>query len=268
MVCLAKNILDSMSIKIKYFGASDVGRVRRKNEDAWGAIPEGNVFILADGMGGHRAGDVAAKEAVDALRTILKQKLKEAPHEKEDPMLFKQFVYEAIKDVNAIVYSISTSDSRYRGMGTTLCCLCLLPNSAILAHVGDSRIYLQRGGRLSLLTKDHSLAHELFDLGQLDDEQVGRFTHKNIITKAIGNEKEVEPTLDMTAIDPDDLFLICSDGLTDMVSKEEIQDILRSAPSIEEGGRALINAALQNGGIDNVTVILVKVENNGTNLPR
>lgn len=244
-----------MKFKISYAGQTDPGLVRKNNEDAWGAVEKEYFFALADGMGGHRAGDVAAHEAIDAVCSIMRSE----HHEKDRIADLRHHLYQTIREVNAIVYSISVSNSSLRGMGTTLCCLQVHPEGVVYGHVGDSRIYRLRDHRLLLLTKDHSLMHELIDLGQLEHEESVQFGHRNVITKAIGSDLEVEPTVDVIDFKKGDLFLLCSDGLTDMLPEGEILLHLNQKAPLSEIAENLVEAANHAGGHDNITVVLVKI---------
>jgi protein phosphatase len=144
-------------------------------------------------------------------------------------------------------------------MGTTLCCLSFHPEGLIYAHVGDSRIYRLRQGQLEQLTQDHSLLRELIELGQLSEQQAEEFLYKNIITKAIGTELSVEPSVAQTNLEEGDVLLMCTDGLTDLVCRKEMQELLNRYPE-EEAVQMLVGKAKENGGYDNITIILVKVK--------
>ncbi|MEI8365922.1 MAG: Stp1/IreP family PP2C-type Ser/Thr phosphatase [Parachlamydiaceae bacterium] len=244
--------------KILSVGRSDIGLVRLNNEDAWDELPAIGLYILADGMGGHQAGEVAAKETIEALCRIIKRKyssIKNAPIAE-----VRELVRQAIIHVNKLIYRLGRTKPELRGMGTTLCCLLFHREGVVLAHVGDSRIYRLRGSKLELLTRDHSLLCQLIDLGQLNPQQASDFLYKNIITKAIGTEPKVEPTVDSKRVLRGDLFLMCSDGLTDPLACEEIASILKSTTPLEITAEQLIHGALEKGGRDNITVVLAFVE--------
>lgn len=249
-----------MQLEVESAGISDVGLVRHNNEDVWGQLEQYYFYALADGMGGHRAGEVAAKEAVDALLQIVKKKFSEISPEKQTLQEMRDLVHDAIVDVNSIVYAISTSNSAYRGMGTTLCCIAVHPTGVIYAHVGDSRIYCLTDGHLKQLTDDHTLAYELIDAGRLDRDKAAGFLYKNIITKSIGNEPFVEPSVASATLHGQDTFLICSDGLTDMLTPPEIQKIMLHAKDAKSCVEDLVDAAKSSGGIDNITVVVIKIK--------
>ena len=246
--------------RILSYGLTEIGLVRRKNEDAWAEIPDSSFYCLADGMGGHPAGDVAAKEAVDALCRICKQRIGEESWQESPFKAVERFLKEAIQEVNAVVYAVAASDSKLRGMGTTLCALHMQSDRAIYGHVGDSRIYRLRDRKLERLTQDHSLAHELLGLGQLKEDDLELFAHKNIITKSIGNDPVIEPTVGSSPLLKGDLYLLCTDGITDMLGLQEMEKILNRTSSIEEKGQDLVSAAMLKGGHDNATVVLVQAE--------
>jgi PPM family protein phosphatase len=239
-------------------GLSDMGLVRQNNEDVWGEVPALNLLVLADGMGGHRAGEVAAQEAVTTLCRTVKRRI--AASKKPTLADFQELLKRSIVYVNSQVYQLSRSHYDLRGMGTTLCCLLFHPEGLAFAHVGDSRIYRWRQSVLEQLTKDHSLLRDLVDQGQLNDTQAIDFLYKNIITKAIGTELKVEPSLQITDVEAEDLYLMCSDGLSDLLDANEIAQILNTAPSPHEAAQALIDKANEAGGKDNITVVIAKIQ--------
>ncbi|MFZ0565201.1 MAG: Stp1/IreP family PP2C-type Ser/Thr phosphatase [Chlamydiales bacterium] len=251
-----------VAFQFDYIGMSDVGLVREQNEDIWAAFPEIGVFLLADGMGGHASGEIAAKEAVD----FLSQLIREWDPSKETTLeLGLTFFREAVQKMNHHIFQESQADPSLKGMGTTLCALHFFKFYAILAHVGDSRIYLQRGSKLNRLTEDHSLVSELVEMEAMKAEDAQTFPYKHVLTRAIGTHPVVEPTLNSIIVEPHDLFMLCSDGLTNYVSDKEIAETLATNDSLKAKGQQLINAANNQGGGDNITLILVDVVND---LPR
>ncbi|MBA3957517.1 MAG: Stp1/IreP family PP2C-type Ser/Thr phosphatase [Parachlamydiaceae bacterium] len=242
-----------MAYKITAVGLSDRGLVRATNEDVWGEVPDLHLYVLADGMGGHQAGEVAAREAVNGICRLAK-KIKKSITLYEARDAFDTI----IKQVNTSIYQLSKSDEHLKGMGTTICCMQFRDKSAVYGHVGDSRIYLLRKQKLELLTADHSLMRELMDLGQLSESQAGDFLYKNILTKAIGTEPNVDPSVYTCEVESGDTFLLCSDGLSDPLSEEDIQTIINNAPSLEEAVRVLIAHAKYRGGYDNITAVLIQ----------
>lgn len=260
-----------MPFSIAHYGLSDIGCVRQKNEDVWDQIPEENFFVLADGMGGHRAGDVASKEAVRALLRIIKQRLHQLPEQRQSCQEVARIMRIAMEEVNRIIYDLSKTEEEWRGMGTTLCCAHLQPEGLVYGHVGDSRIYRCRGGILQQLTDDHSLLRDLIQRGQIrQDQPRDTFAYKNIITKAIGTEPIVEPSVSVTDIRDQDMLLMCTDGLSDLLSADEIQQTLQTAQSLRQAAHQLVSSAKQRGGTDNVTVVLLKAQgtHEAAHLPR
>lgn len=243
-----------MLYQVSVYCVSDVGLIRQNNEDSCKLLKDVNFFVLADGMGGHQAGEIASKEAVERLCALFKERFDPSKNLAQIEQLIKQL----IKEVNLSVYRIGCENNEFRGMGTTLCCVFFHPEGVIYGHVGDSRIYRFHQGQLEQLTQDHSLVRELIDLGQLSEQQAHEFMYKNIITKAIGTEPYVEPSVAHVSYKPGDMIMMGTDGLTDLVSFAEIQNIMDQGPD-EEIANLLVEKAKQKGGYDNITVILVKV---------
>lgn len=247
-----------MSYKLSSCGLTHVGLVRQNNEDYWDQIPALQFFALADGMGGHRAGEIASKEAVLALMDILNKTIG-TKLESLDLSEMHGIIQYAIEYANQTIYKMSTKESDLRGMGTTLCCLLFSQQGLVYAHVGDSRIYRLRDKKLDQLTKDDSLIRQLSDAGQMGDCCGGESAYKGIITKAIGTEKGVDPSVHITELMDGDVYLMCTDGLSDMLSFQEIEKILNSYSDVQEAANALVSRAKEKGGYDNITVVLAKV---------
>lgn len=248
-----------MPAKVVAYGLSDIGLVRQNNEDVWLEMPEERFYILADGMGGHQAGEIAAKEAVVALSDAFKKAFKKGSKATKDLVDAQHYIEKGIQHANNVVYKMSRIHESLRGMGTTLCCIYFHEQGLVIGHVGDSRIYRLRGKELVQLTEDHSLLRELVEQGQLSEQQAGDFLYKNIITKAIGTEPFVEPTVNLEDVEKGDKFLMASDGLTDLLSSEEIETILNEIPDNQQAAKQLVSAAKSNGGHDNITVLLIEV---------
>jgi serine/threonine protein phosphatase PrpC len=227
-------------------GRSDVGRQRSANEDSLVVRPP--LFAVADGMGGARAGEVASAVAVEAVETA---------RESGEPA--EAQLAGIVRDANRRIYDLAVADESRRGMGTTLTLAKVHDGEVSLAHVGDSRAYRMRDGELSQLTRDHSLVAELERSGQITPEAAEHHPQRSIITRALGPEPDVEVDTYTLAGRDGDLFLICSDGLTSMISDEEVTSILRSAESLDAAAEALVRAANQSGGKDNITVILFRL---------
>lgn len=239
-----------MPIKVESFGLSDIGRVRSNNEDVWKALPEKHFYSLADGMGGHNAGEVASSFALQCMCDLINT-LKTQPTIEEACLLLR----EAMTKANTKVYNSAKERSEYAGMGTTLSCFVIVDTHLIYAHVGDSRLYRYRD-KLDQLTEDHSLRHTLVSK---KEQAPPALLMRNVITRAIGNQPSILPDLGVIPVYPKDIFMLCSDGLSDYVEESKIASILASSLSLEEMGKTLVKAALEKGGNDNITLLLVKV---------
>ncbi len=256
----------SIAYKITSFGRSDIGLVRHNNEDVWDSLSEQKFYILADGMGGHRAGEVAARETVERLSRYIRQSPKINKGSLDEDV---EIILDLIQKVNQDVYLKARSDSDLRGMGTTLCCTYFHEKGVVFAHVGDSRIYRFHGKKLDQLTRDHSLVTEMIDLGELSAKNVDGVPYKNIITRAIGTEPIVKVSIGISEFAENDQFMMCSDGLSDLLSPKKIETILKSTQDLQSKVDQLIDAAIDLGGKDNITAVLMRVENNETkNLSR
>ena len=231
---------------VEQAGRTDVGRQRTANEDSLVVQPP--LFAVADGMGGAKAGEVASAVAVQAV---------EGARESGEPA--EAQLAEIVRDANRRIYDLAVADESRRGMGTTLTLAKVHGDEVSLAHVGDSRAYRLRDGELSQLTRDHSLVAELERSGQITPEAAEHHPQRSIITRALGPEPDVEVDTYTLAGRDGDVFLICSDGLTSMISDDEVGSILRSASTLDEAADALVRAANQSGGKDNITVILFRL---------
>jgi PPM family protein phosphatase len=248
--------LKEVSSKFSFAGRSDIGLVRSRNEDVWGVLEEAHFFALADGMGGHQAGDVASREALGHMMSVC-QALLAGPE--KTLIETSELIKTAVGEVNSHLYQFSKSSPQYFGMGTTLISLLFHSEGAIMAHVGDSRIYRMREGQCQLLTKDHSLFREMVDLGRVGEIWPSDFSYKNILTKAVGTDPRVVPTVTFCDYQRDDQFLLCSDGLTDALIAEQIGEILKEKLNLEEKVKKLIQEAKNGGSQDNITVVLIQV---------
>ena len=233
-----------------FFADSDTGRARRANEDAFFA--HAPVFAVADGMGGAQAGEVASRTVVDCLRRGLPDG--GSPEERLAALA---------EEANGLIHRKAAEDEQRAGMGTTLTAAYVDEDAVSFGHVGDSRAYLFRDGKLKQLTNDHSLVGEMVRRGKLTAEQAEEHPQRSIITRALGPEPAVEVDHMTTFARDGDVFLLCSDGLTSMVPDEQIERTLADAPDLQAAGQALIDAANGAGGRDNITVILFRVEEAG-----
>jgi len=238
---------------------TDRGVVREANQDAVAGEPEAGLVVLADGMGGANAGEVASGLAVDLL---MKQLV--AMRESTAQSVTRDELLEALHSVNSAIHDLAQQVPEYHGMGTTLVMGLLREDHLIYAHVGDSRLYRMHQGEFQALTCDHTLLQELVDLGEFSslDEALDAGVPKNVLSRAFGVEKAVEADIAELALSAGDLLLLCSDGLTNMLADNEIAGILH-AKDMDLMARvdALIAAACENGGADNISVILVRVIN-------
>lgn len=212
--------------------------------------------IVADGMGGHQAGDVASQMAVNAFRGALEQIAAKAElTEEEGKMLIRQ----AISEANEAIYAMASSDERLHNMGTTIVAALLRANNAIIGHVGDSRAYRVTREAILPLTLDHSLVNELVKSGQLTEEEAARHPRRNVLTRAIGTDPLVEIDVQALVWSPEDVLMLCSDGLTNMVSEQQMHAaVVNEELELEAKADHLIELALEAGGDDNITVVLLQ----------
>lgn len=241
------------------YGISDIGLVRTNNEDSWAGLPHCKFFVLADGMGGHLAGEVASRETVQRLSLRVEELYDDSLISNYSSDEWAEKLEEAILRVNREVYNLSIQSERYAGMGTTLACLLLTQENLIYAHIGDSRIYRLRKNELTKLTLDHSLRQEMLRKGEFKGKASGKPPLKNIITRAVGTHAFVEPDIEIGKLAEGDIYFLCSDGLSDELSTEEMRSILLEAKTIKEASDSLVAAAKARGGSDNITVVMVEV---------
>ena len=255
-------------MRINYAAKTDVGMKRDNNEDNLLVFPEQNVFAVFDGMGGHAAGEVASAIAVNEVKEFFTFTGKDedatwpfkADHERTYD---ENRTVTAIKLANQRIIEQSEQDGAKKNMGTTAVMVHFVERNgsgaqALIAHVGDSRVYLFRDGRLQRVTIDHSLVEEYLRLGKITAEEAKTFPQKNIILRALGQQKIVDVEVNAFQPHPGDIFMLCSDGLSGMVSDEMMQAILQKTSGLDAAAKKLIDTANANGGIDNVTVILAQ----------
>jgi len=245
-----------------------VGRKRKRNEDSYVIAPEVGLFAVADGMGGHNAGDVASQKAIEVMRGFVEGHAGTLAAFADDPSPDRgaaaaRVVEEAIQSACATIYRMSEGDVRLRGMGTTFVCLVVAGERAVVAHVGDSRLYLFRKGSLHALTEDHTLVHEQIKAGAITPENAKNSPFKGVLTRALGAHESVQ--VDSLVVDllPGDAFLLCSDGLYGYFEEDELAARFASA-AVDEGlAAALVAAANERGGRDNITALVVSAEDAG-----
>jgi protein phosphatase len=232
---------------MKFAACTDVGRVRKGNEDAF--LTAKNLFAVADGMGGHMAGEVASSLALEGLQKEVERGAKTDPEE---------LLLRAAQLANQTVFKNSLGKSDLQGMGTTLTAALKVGRKLIFAHVGDSRAYLLRTGELVQLTQDHSVVAEMVRRGKLKPEEAESHPARSILTRALGTEPRVEIDLLSQDTQKGDRILLCTDGLTSMVSRDRVREIASRAHPLEEICEELVAQANANGGEDNITVVLVE----------
>ncbi len=242
---------------IELFAAVDPGRARSNNEDSVATDDGVALAVLADGMGGYNAGEVASSMATSFIRTELGRWLREASKQASDAEV-RRAMDICVDNANRAIFNASTSNPQYAGMGTTLVVAVFRDDRVLLGHVGDSRCYRLRAGKLQQVTRDHSLLQEQLDAGLITPEQAAFSSNKNLVTRAVGVEDSVLLETHQHDVLPGDVFLMCSDGLSDMLDDASIAQVLLAHDSLETRGRALIDAANDAGGKDNISVILAR----------
>lgn len=243
--------------------ATDPGMVRSHNEDSIGTDTDIGLTVLADGMGGYNAGEVASGIAVAMLTTEMKQALDSHEAHTVDgsgEILAEKFVRENSAKANAAIYQTAKSQPQYSGMGTTLVVALFFDNRMTVGHIGDSRLYRLRDDALEQVTRDHSLLQEQIDSGMITKEQARYSQNKNLVTRAVGIDPEVETEIHTYPVKSGDIYLLCSDGLSDMVPDEEIHATLTTLQSnLSLAAKQLVQLANDCGGRDNISVILVRI---------
>jgi protein phosphatase len=242
----------------EFFSAIDTGRARSNNEDAVALDEAAALAVLADGMGGYNAGEVASGMLTTQLRNELGRWLQETAHAASDQEV-RRAMELCVGQANRAIFEAARANPQYAGMGTTLVMLVFRGGHVLSGHVGDSRAYRLRGAKLTRLTRDHSLLQEQIDAGLITPEQAAFSAYKNLVTRAVGVEERVLLETQLHDLQPGDLYLLCSDGLSDMLDDNAIAQILLAHTDLAQAGRALVDAANQAGGKDNIAVILARV---------
>lgn len=271
-------------VVVSVFGRTDVGRTREHNEDAFVVAdlstdnatlqpevrrhvlgPKGTLFMVADGMGGAAAGEIASAMAVEVVLGELREKW--IANETNDPEAFVRALRRATVAANQQIHTFAASHTEYRGMGTTATVAGLLGDTLYVAQVGDSRAYLVRDGVARQITKDQSLMQKLIEAGELTEEEAAQSERRNIILQALGPEPLIKIDLTHQKVRRGDLLVLCSDGLSGQVSKDEIARIVTDAPDLVAACKQLIDRANENGGPDNITVIAARFDGSRLNPP-
>jgi protein phosphatase len=250
-------------LRVEVAGETNVGMKRTHNEDNFSIVEESGLYIVADGMGGHASGEIASKMAVDSLREFFALTANDPertwPYKMDRSRGYEENrLVTGIKLANLRIFESAQNDTRQRGMGTTIVALFAVENGVYLAHVGDSRVYRMRDDRLEQLTEDHSLLNDYIKMKRLTPEEIANFPHKNVIVRALGMKDTVKVDTRLEQPRAGDVYLLCSDGLSGPVSDPDMLDILAGTRDLKTAASRLIAKANQNGGPDNVTVVLAR----------
>lgn len=255
----------SMKGKLAHVEITDTGRVRDHNEDSIGSIHEIGLWVLADGMGGYNAGEIASGIAVKTILDLVREACQREDRGEVDAAdgYMRQTIVlrDAVLRANKIINQTAQSQPQCEGMGTTLVACLFFDNRLSIAHVGDSRLYRMRANRFEQITMDHSLLQELVDRGFYSEEEAQRATSRNYVTRALGVDSNVDVEIQEVDVEKGDYYLLCSDGLPDMVEDEDIQLTISTFENkIATIGQQLIKLSNDNGGRDNISVILIAVK--------
>jgi PPM family protein phosphatase len=241
-------------VHITSAGRTDVGVIRSGNEDSYLMVPDRGIFVVADGMGGHAAGEVASDMAVHYVARELESLRGLTDEQVADRMRG------AIRTANGAIFQRTLTEHDKRGMGTTVTALTLYESRFLIGQVGDSRAYLLRDNKLSQLTKDHSYVQEQVDAGYLTPEQARTHPYSNVITRCVGANSDVMPDIYVGTVRPRDLFLLASDGLTGMLEDYQLAELLSPERMPEEEVDSLVAEANRHGGLDNITAVIVRID--------
>ncbi|MBX3248222.1 MAG: Stp1/IreP family PP2C-type Ser/Thr phosphatase [Myxococcales bacterium] len=250
-------------------GETNVGKKRAHNEDNYAIDDEDHLYVVADGMGGHASGEVASQMAIDTLREFFRATAADPeatwPYKMDKARGYEENrLITSVKLANLRIFEAAQRDPKLRGMGTTLVGVVVVDDGVLIAHVGDSRAYRLRGDKLEQLTEDHSLLNDYIKMKRLSEEEIANFPHKNVIVRALGMKESVKVDTTLDKPQPGDIYVICTDGLCGPASDEEIREIvLAEGKDIKGACAKLIERANDNGGPDNVTVVLAKVVGTG-----
>jgi protein phosphatase len=256
-------------MRLEAAGKTHVGMKRNHNEDTYLLLPEESLFCVADGMGGHSSGEIASKIAITEVGEFFRMTARDEeatwPFKMDRSRSYDENrLATAVMLANARIYEASQAEPKYRGMGTTIVTTYFVNGSTLVGHVGDSRVYryLAAEKKMVQLTEDHSLLNDYIKAKRLTQEEIENFPHKNVIVRALGMKDTV--TVDISRVEPKDrdVFLLCSDGLSGMVSDARIEEILTKQPDLEKASQVLIDEANAAGGNDNVTCVLVRFHRN------
>ncbi len=255
--------LDRM--RVRFSGATDVGRTRQHNEDSIFLPTETRLGIVADGMGGHASGEIASRIAVETVadyydRTAYDQPLTWPYKVDREARADKNRMVTSVMLANLEIYERAQRDASCKGMGTTIDAVHFLDDTMIVGHVGDSRVYRLRDGKLAQLTEDHSLINDYIKMKRVTAEEAENWPHKNVVVRALGNKDTVQVDVVQDAPQVGDCYLLCSDGLTDMLSDAQIAKTMQSESDLDRTVDVLIASANEAGGVDNISVVLARIE--------
>ena len=246
-------------MQFEYCSCTHTGRVRTNNEDAACLDPQHHAVLLADGMGGYNAGEVAAHMATTGVRAELAAWMDRLPRPRAlVPQQLGGALQTCIENTNRAIHHAALAQPQWAGMGTTLVAAVFCSTHVVLGHVGDSRCYRLRGGVMEQLTRDHSLLQEQLDAGMITPQQAAQSTQRNLVTRALGVEDSVQVEVSTHPLHSGDLFLLCSDGLSEMLTTADMQAIAGTRAPLQDKAQCLVNAANLQGGRDNITVLLVQ----------
>lgn len=249
-------------MQVEFGFLTDTGKQRSNNEDAVTVDELHGLAVLADGMGGYNAGEVASGMATAMIRSDMAEWLEKHKKTADIEELRKALAL-CVNKANSAIFAASCAEAQYAGMGTTLVLSALHQNTIVVGHLGDSRAYRLRGGVLQQLTKDHSMLQEQLDAGLISAEEAEHSLHKNLVTRAMGIETDVFLETNAFEVEEEDLYLLCSDGLSDMIGRQQILNLLTNSDNLlDKKAQLLIDAANDAGGRDNISVVLIRIEKN------
>ncbi len=260
-------LMPANRMPVAFSGGTDVGRKRNHNEDFYSIFDDQNLYVVCDGMGGHASGEVAAKLAVETVGEFFRATSAD-PEATWPYKMDKHRDYEenrlitSVKLANLRIYEAAQRDPKFRGMGTTLVTTFFIEGGVYIAHVGDSRVYRIRGGALEQLTEDHSLLNDYIKMKKLSAEEIANFPHKNVIVRALGMKETVKVDTRFETLQRGDTYVLCCDGLSGPVTDQEILEVASKTNDLETSVKQLIQRANDNGGPDNITVVMTRWEGN------
>lgn len=252
-------------MRVEAAGETNVGMKRNHNEDNYAIISDEDLFIVADGMGGHASGEIASQMAIDTMRDFFRATGQDPeatwPYKMDKTRGYQENrLITGIKLANLRIFESAQRNAGQRGMGTTVVALLAIEDGVLVGHVGDSRVYRLREGKLTQLTEDHSLLNDYIKMKRLTPEEIANFPHKNVIVRALGMKESVKVDCFLDKPEPGDVYMLCTDGLSGPVSDDEIREITSGANgNLHDASQSLIERANSRGGPDNITVILTRV---------